>query len=117
YSSPGGDAIWSERTGVPPLYAENAFELLGRPGEWYFDRPAGRIYYTPRPGEDLSTADVEAAVTAALISGSGRKHLPLTGLVFKGLRFEYAAPAPAQAPVAPETPGAAVRFTLAGSVH
>ncbi len=109
---PEAGALWSERTGPAPAFVENAFELLGRPGEWYFDRPLHRIYYTPRPGEDLASADVEAAVAEALISGQGSSDRPLTGLVFKGIRFEYTT-----RPAAGGTGAAAVRFTFAGSVQ
>src|SRR5208282_5894282 len=86
-SVPG--AIWSERAGQPPYYAENALELLGTPGEWYFDRSARRIYYVPRAGEDLSAADVVAAAGNALVEGTGTRERPLAGLIFKGIRFEY----------------------------
>jgi hypothetical protein len=85
----GGEAIWSERTGTLPVFVENAFELLGTPGEWYLDRPARRIYYTPRTGEDMASADVEAAVARALIIGLGTLDRPITGIIFKGFRFEY----------------------------
>lgn len=89
---PAGDgAVWSERTGTLPVFVENTFELLGTPGEWYFDRPARRIYYTPRAGEDMAAADAEAAVPEALIIGLGTLDRPITGLVFKGIRFEYTA--------------------------
>ena len=50
FPPPEPGAIWSERLGSPPFFVMNAFELLGTPGEWYFDRPARRIYYTPRAG-------------------------------------------------------------------
>jgi hypothetical protein len=86
---PGG--IWSEREGVVPVFVRNAFELLGKPGEWYFDRPARRLYYTPRPGETMATADVEAAVAPALVEIRGSAGHPVAGLIFKGIRFEYAA--------------------------
>jgi hypothetical protein len=105
-------AIWSERAGAPLPYAENAFELLGRPGEWYFDRQVRAIYYTPRPGEELASADAEAVVAPALVVVGGLRNRPVEGLVLKGLRFEYAAPSQAEA-----DPGAAVRFALAGPVQ
>ena len=53
--------------GKQPVYLENAFELLGTPGQWYFDRPASTIYYVPRPGEDLAHADVEVPVLESLV--------------------------------------------------
>ncbi|HEY4988521.1 MAG TPA: hypothetical protein VII09_01885, partial [Opitutaceae bacterium] len=71
FSSPGPGAIWSERAAASPAFVENAFELLGVPGEWYFDRAARLIYYTPRAGEDMGTADVVAAAAEGLVSGRG----------------------------------------------
>lgn len=76
--------------GKQPEYVENAYELLGTPGQWYFDRKAGIIYYTPRPGEDLTTADVEVPVLEKLISAGGTESDPVHNLVFKGIQFSYA---------------------------
>ncbi len=85
----GPGELWTEPSKAP-AFVENAFELLGKPGEWYFDRAARRIYYTPRPGEDMASSDVEAASLAALLVVRGTEEHPLSGLIFKGLRFEYA---------------------------
>jgi hypothetical protein len=118
-SDPG--AIWSERLGAPPFFVVNAFELLGTPGEWYFDRPAKRIYYTPRAGEDMAAADVEAAAAEALIDGNGTQGRPLNGLIFKGIRFEFTtslhSPGEGSGPQPPGGPAAAVRFTHAGAIQ
>jgi fibronectin type III domain protein len=76
--------------GKRPEYVENAYELLGTPGQWYFDRAARLIYYTPRPGEDLSRADVEAPRLERLIVGRGTPEDPVHNLVFRGLQFSYA---------------------------
>ena len=113
-SEPG--AIWSERAGAPPYYGENALELLATPGQWYFDRSARRIYYMPRPGENLAAADVVAASANALVVGEGTRERPLLGLIFKGIRFECttAAVAPANAPAGPP---AAVRLAYAGDIQ
>jgi len=73
-----------------PQYVENAFELLDQPGEWYFDRGAGRIYYLPRPGESLGTADVEAPLLETLLSGSGTTTSLLHDVTFSGIQFSYA---------------------------
>ena len=37
-------------------YAENVFEGLTRPGQWYLDRASGVLYYWPLPGEDVAQA-------------------------------------------------------------
>lgn len=76
--------------GKQPEYIENAYELLGTPGQFYFDRAAKVIYYTPRPGEDLATADVEAPVLEKLIAGDGTETAPVHNIIFKGLQFSYA---------------------------
>ncbi len=76
--------------GRQPEYVENAFELLGTPGQWYFDRPARKFYYVPRPGEDLVAADVEAPLLEQLISAQGTPAAPVHNLVFKGIQFSYA---------------------------
>jgi hypothetical protein len=71
--------------GRRPAYVENALELLDQPGEWYLDRAARRIYYLPRPGEDLRTADVEAPKLETLVSGANLKNV-----TFSGIQFGYA---------------------------
>ena len=37
-------------------YFENAIEMLDRPGEWFLDTAAGKLYYRPRNGEDMARA-------------------------------------------------------------
>jgi hypothetical protein len=76
--------------GKQPTYVENAFELLGTPGQWYFDRNAHRIYYVPRSGEDLRTADVEMPVLETLVEANGSAANPVHNIVFSGLQFSYA---------------------------
>jgi hypothetical protein len=76
--------------GGPPVAVENAFELLGTPGQFYFDRPARTIYYVPRAGEDLAKADVEAPALEQLIVGAGTEADPLHDVTFRGLQFSYA---------------------------
>ncbi len=76
--------------GRAPVAVENAYELLGTPGQWYFDRPARTIYYVPRAGEDLTRADVEAPALEQLVAGAGTAGAPLHDIVFRGLQFAYA---------------------------
>jgi hypothetical protein len=52
-------------------WLENAYELLDTPGEFYLDTSGGYVYYIPRPGEDLSTADVELPVVNTLVRLAG----------------------------------------------
>lgn len=71
--------------GRQPAYAENAFELLDTPGEWYLDRSARTVYYLPKPGEDLRHADVEAPVLEKLVDARD-----LHDVAFRGIRYSYA---------------------------
>jgi hypothetical protein len=72
-----------------PSYVENAKELLTQPDQWYLNRSTNTIYYMPRAGEDLTTADVEVPNLRTIVSGTGTKAAPLTNLVMRGIGFEY----------------------------
>jgi hypothetical protein len=76
--------------GEQPEYVENALELLGTPGEFYFDHPAHTVYYVPRSGEDLRTADVEMPVLEKLVGAEGSAAAPVQNIVFSGIQFSYA---------------------------
>jgi len=40
--------------GNSAFYLANAIEFLNQPGEWYEDLDTGKVYYWPRPDEDLA---------------------------------------------------------------
>lgn len=68
----------------------NAFELLDQPGEFYFDRSQKTVYYIPRPGEDMRTANVVAPVTETLIRLEGQPiRNRVRNLTFEGLVFAH----------------------------
>jgi hypothetical protein len=71
-------------------WVQNAYELLTTPGQFYLDSSHGTMYYVPRPGEDLATADVEAPALQTLVQGSGTAASPLSDISFSGLTFAYA---------------------------
>lgn len=70
-------------------WIENALELLDEPGEFYLDRSLGRLYYMPRPGEDMATAEVVAPVLETLVEGQGTLDAPLEHVRFQGLTFAH----------------------------
>jgi hypothetical protein len=76
--------------GEQPSYIENAYPLLTQPGQWYLDESANTLYYIPRHGENLATADVEAPVLQSLVTGQGTETAPVHDLVFSGIQFSYA---------------------------
>ncbi|MBN1346900.1 MAG: right-handed parallel beta-helix repeat-containing protein [Phycisphaerae bacterium] len=73
-----------------PSYVENALELLDEPGEWYLDRPAKTVYYIPRPGEDMSEAEVIAPVVETLVALEGTLDKPVERVRFEGITFAQA---------------------------
>jgi hypothetical protein len=76
--------------GKQPTFIENAFELLGRPGEFYADPETRIIYYTPRRGEDLGRADVETPVLQSLLAIHGSEAAPVHDVTIQGITFSFA---------------------------
>jgi len=71
-------------------YFENALEMLDEPGEWYLDRQTGTLSYWPRPGEDLTRAEVVAPVLQkTLLALAGTPERPVRNLCFKGIHVAY----------------------------
>jgi hypothetical protein len=66
----------------------NVQAWLTSPGHFYFDKTAGTLYYYPRSGEDMSTADVEAPVTEQLLVIGGTSNTSrIKNLTFQGITF------------------------------
>jgi hypothetical protein len=88
-----GFYLASRKEGVQarePAYVENAFELLGEAGQWYHDRPARTIHYVPRPGEDMTRAEVEAPALECLLLVKGTLDTPVHDVTFRDLTFACA---------------------------
>jgi Right handed beta helix region len=73
-----------------PTYIENAYQLLTQPGQFYLDDGAHMLYYIPRYGQDMQTADVEAPALQALVQGAGSAAQPVHNITFSNLQFSYA---------------------------
>ncbi len=73
-----------------PTSAENAYQLLDAPGEWYLDVTSSKFYYIPLAGQTITNLDVEAPVLEALVTGGGTAASPLHNIVFQGIQFSYA---------------------------
>ena len=71
-----------------PVYYENALELLDEPGEWYLDETADKLYYMPRPWEDMATVTVTAPVVEELVTIKGSSYdSPVENIRFEGITF------------------------------
>ena len=64
-------------------HIENYFDALDAPGEWFHSLD-GTVYYKPRPGEDISTAEAVAPVISQFLIIDGAQRVTL-----RGLRFLY----------------------------
>lgn len=68
-------------------YFENAKEWLDRPGEWFLDTSAGKLFYRPRDGEDMGRALVVAPVLTRLVEILGSPGKPVRNVHFSGITF------------------------------
>jgi hypothetical protein len=91
FEHPWPQPVMSVTNGNGPFYLVNAIEFLDQPGEWYQEEPGGWIYYWPRPGEDLTKANVTAPVLETLVQVSGSLDQPVTHIRFKGISFQHTA--------------------------
>lgn len=71
--------------------AENVFEALDEPGEWYLNRKTGMLYYWPKPGENMTRAEVVAPRLPVLLQlcGQPEKQRLVQHLAFRRLGFEH----------------------------
>jgi hypothetical protein len=68
---------------------ENIFEELDAPGEWFYRKSTGQLYFYPPDGTDLSTAAIELASQDELMTIRGTTSQPVRYLQFKGLTFTH----------------------------
>jgi hypothetical protein len=67
---------------------ENIFEELDAPGEWYYKKSTGQLYFYPPSGTDLGTATIELASQDELLRVVGTSATATVQyLTFKGLTF------------------------------
>ncbi|MDD5707833.1 MAG: right-handed parallel beta-helix repeat-containing protein, partial [Kiritimatiellae bacterium] len=83
--------VGSWNANLADYYLDNVFEALSEPGEWYLDRPAGRLYYLPRRGETPDTTVVMAPKCLQLIGlmGAPGENRFVEHIRFEGLTFAH----------------------------
>lgn len=69
----------------------NVFEWLENPGEFYFDQEAGMLYYIPKKGEDINSAEVIVPEIDTIIDMKGDQPISdyVHNIVFEGITFAY----------------------------
>lgn len=81
--------LWPRFVPNQSFHFENALEFVDQPGEWYLDEKQGRLYYKPRPGEDMRTAEVVVPVLESLLRIEGTADKPVERVHFAGLTFQH----------------------------
>lgn len=71
------------------LYLANSLAFLTQADQWYLDPAAGKLYYRPLPGTDMTRVRVELPRLPYLISISGSYDRPVRDISFSGFRFSY----------------------------
>ena len=71
--------------------AENVFEELDVPGEWFFNQAEGTLYYYPLEEINLASAKIEIVRLKHLIEFRGTKEKPVRFINLQGLVFKHAA--------------------------
>lgn len=83
--TPGWGAAFTT-SGSHTIY--NAYEFLNSPGQFYFDKTTKTLYYYPRTGENMTTADVEAPMVEKLFDIAGTSNTErVENITFKGITF------------------------------
>ncbi len=101
-------------------YLENIFEALDTPGQWYLDRPAGKLYYLPLPDEDPKSTEVIAPALDFLVRFEGTlarekvQHIRLENLNFRHAEWVLPPNHPGSIQAAYHIPGA---ILLDGAEH
>jgi hypothetical protein len=72
-----------------PAWVENAFELLDKPGEWYYNPVTGYMYLKPLIPGQLSTSQIYVGIAERLIAGKGIDTIPIKNLKFTGIGFAH----------------------------
>jgi hypothetical protein len=83
----------NRQMGMHPQFrmAENIFEELDAPGEWFHDAKTQTLYFYPPAGIDLKTATVEAVRLRHLVEFRGGEAAPVQFVTLRGLTFRHAA--------------------------
>ena len=85
-----GTAFTSNPPKQQVFYLENSYDLLDAAGEWYLDEKEHVLYYKPRSGESMATANVVAPRFNTLFNVLGKDTKNKVGYMsFEGLIFAH----------------------------
>jgi hypothetical protein len=87
----GGYQMNRNNNGFHPKFnfIENVFEELNAPGEWFYDKQEGVLYYKPFQGIDMSKAVIEVPVFENILTIKGTKNKPVSNVSVQGIIFMH----------------------------
>jgi len=71
------------------FYLTNALSLVDEPGEWHHDIETRTLYYYPREGENMNSAEVVAPALETLVIIEGTLDNPVENVIFENLSFNH----------------------------
>lgn len=89
--SGGLQKAWNSMQNCSQFVLEDDFAFLDEPGEWYFDDRARQLWYMPRDGEDISSAQAIAPSLRQLLIVSGTEDEHVRNISIDGVSFQYSA--------------------------
>ena len=113
FLSPSIGSLFDEKDEFARYVCFNVFEALTEPGTWYLDRPTGRLYYLPLPGEDMMLTEIIAPRVTELVVFAGTAKAPVHDIRFEHVTFHHA-----EFDRAPEKPGfVQAAFDVPGAIR
>lgn len=91
YLQGGGMKPWNPVTEGSRYIMYGYKSALDTAGEWYLDKAEGYVYYIPREGEDMSTAECMVPTLHQWLVVEGEKGKPVKDIRFENLSFQYSA--------------------------
>ena len=95
YRVNNGNGVTSARTDIV-CYLQNDFSLLDKPGEFYYDKSLGKLYYIPLEYEDMNneTFIIPQLETFAFFMGTKtaqneKDSIKVKNITFEGIKFSH----------------------------
>jgi hypothetical protein len=87
----GGYQMNRNNNGYHPKFnfIENVFEELNAPGEWFYDKKEGVLYYKPVQGIDMAKAVIEVPVLENIMTLKGTMEQPVYFVSLFGIKFMH----------------------------
>jgi parallel beta-helix repeat protein len=94
-------------TGQPaPYYLDNVGEALHKPGQWYWDRAKGKIFYVPRPSDVRSKLVAWVPELTNLMTIRNASNVRVSGINFSGCEYNLPPDSAGDGQAAISVPGA-----------